>query len=78
MFQFADRNVKMFKGWGITDRKKGSGGNNKSQGRTVRRIKKVMVSKMWREIDHDKQEIDAIHSESSWRSFIAEDRQIKQ
>ena len=35
MFQFADRSVKVFKGQGVTDRKKRFGGNKKTPGRTV-------------------------------------------
>lgn len=35
MFQFADQNMKVFKEQGITDRKSGSLGMNKTTGRTV-------------------------------------------
>ena len=35
MFQFADRNMKLFKERGFTDRKNGSGGIKKPTGKTV-------------------------------------------
>lgn len=35
MFQFANRNMKLVKERGITDRKKGSNGQNKTAERTV-------------------------------------------
>ena len=67
MFHFADRNVMVFKVLGITNRKKGSGGINKTTGGTVRRVKMSMVNKTQRKIDHDsrqevEQAIDAVNT----------------
>ena len=46
--------MRVFNVRGITDRMKGYGGSKKTPGRTVWRIKKLMVSKRWREIDKNK------------------------
>ena len=62
MFQFADCNIKVFKERGVTERKKGSGGNNKTPSRTVQRIKRV--NKRKREIDRNKKlskRFDSVH-----------------
>ena len=48
LFQFVNRNMKMFREWGTLDRKKGSGGGNKTPGRIVGRIKRLMINKRWR------------------------------
>ena len=52
---FADHHMKVPKKWGITDGKEGSGENNVNiLGRTVWRLKRLIVDKRWREIDQDK------------------------
>ncbi len=44
LFQFTNRNMTKFREQGTLDRKKGSGGSNKTPGKTVGRIKKLIIN----------------------------------
>ncbi len=45
LFQFTNRNMRKFREQATLDRKKGSGGSNKTPGKTVGRIKKLIINK---------------------------------